>query len=168
MDHEHSRWKRWLQGESVTQQAEALRQIATHDGVQGLAVRCVELAGSHDDEVRLWAAEALETAVSPRAEEAAALARLLDRSDDGEIVYWAATLLGRLGPAAAETTPALDACLRWSLYLPARERAAWALSRIGPKAAAAVPTLRQVADDAPPRLRRLVLQALDSIGGVAA
>ena len=168
MDAELNRWSECLRSDSLVQQTEVLRQIAARSGVRGFAVRCVELAGSHDDEVRLWAAEALEAGVCPQPDEVGELAHLLATSADGEVAYWAAMLLGRLGPTASDATPELEACLQRSLYLPARERAAWALSRIGPKAVAAMPTLSHVAAGGPPRLRRLALQALDSIRGVAA
>lgn len=168
MGYDLARWEAGLRHDSVTRQIETLREVATRKDVRGIAVRCVELAGSHDDEVRLTAADALETSVQPLADEVDPLARLLDTADDGEIAYWAATMLGRLGPLASAATPELERCLRESLYLPARERAAWAISRIGPRAAAAMPTLCDVASGSPPRLQRLALQAIDSVRGAAA
>ncbi len=168
MENDVARWDADLHHDSVTRQTETLREVAARKNVRGIAVRCVELAGSHDDEVRLTAADALETSVLPLADEIAPLAMLLDNADDGEVAYWAATMLGRLGPVASAATPELERCLRESLYLPARERAAWAISRIGPKAAAAMPTLCDVASGSPPRLQRLALQAIDSVRGAAA
>ena len=145
------------------QQTRALQQIASDRPPHVDTARCVWLAGSSNDEVRMWAAEALESSVTPRAEEVASLVDLLTTASDGEHVYWAATMLGRLGRAAASAVDALDRCLRDSLYLPGRERAAWALRQIGTPAASAVPTLQRVAISGPPRLQRLATQACDSI-----
>lgn len=150
------------------QQVRVLRNLIGGEPVEGLATRCVQLAGAHNDEVRMWAAEVLESSVKPAVSDVQPLAQLLANADDGEIAYWASTMLGRLGPEASAAATELEACVRESLYLPARERAAWAISRIGPAAAAATPTLREIASDAPPRLRRLAMEALDSVRGSAA
>jgi len=168
MDAQTKQWSAWLNSDSPQRQTDALRQISGGDAVFGVAVRCVELAGCRSDEVRMWAAEALETSVKPQPSDAKPLAGLLAGGGDGEICYWAATLLGRLGPSASCAALELEACVDRSPYLPARERAAWALSRIGPAAAMAAATLRRVAADGPPRLRRLATQALESIRGIAA
>ena len=167
-DEQCRRWVEALSDDSPIRQAETLRRIASQDTVSGVSAICVRLAGSRDDDVRLWAAEALERSVRPGVDEAAELASLLRQPTDGETAYWAATLLGRLGPAAAVAADALENCLRRSDCLAAREQAAWALSRIGPEAAKAVPSLDLIAEDAPPRLRRLAMQALDAIRGAAA
>lgn len=167
-DEQCRRWVEALSGDSPIRQAETLRRIASQDAVSGVSAVCVRLAGSRDDDVRLWAAEALERSVRPRVTEVSELASLVRQPADGETAYWAATLLGRLGPDAAGAADALENCLRSSDCLAAREQAAWALSRIGPEAAQAVPSLNLVAGDAPPRLRRLAMQALDAIRGAAA
>ena len=157
-------WAAKLAGESVPDQVDALRQISGQDSVIGLSVPVVSLAGSSNDEIRMWSAEALESSIQPDASEVLALMQLLRQADDGEICYWAATMLGRLGPEAAVAADALEQCLRESMYLPARERATWALSQIGPAAAVALDALNEAAATAPPRLQRLATETLEAIG----
>ena len=156
-------WLAHLWSDVPQHQADALQRIANGTPACVDTARCVWLAGSSNDEVRMWAAEALESAVVPRADEVAALMDLLIAASDGERVYWAATMLGRLEARAASAVGALAQCVRDSPYLAARERAAWALRRIGAAAASAIPTLQQVAASAPPRLQRLAVQACESI-----
>jgi hypothetical protein len=141
----------------------ALRQISAKEAVSGLTALIVQLAASRDDEIRMWAAEALESAVQPDASEVGSLTTLLEQAEDVETCYWAATMLGRLGGDATPATKALEACLRESMYLPARERATWALCQIGPAAAIATAALNEAARNAPPRLRRLARHALEVI-----
>ena len=163
----HDNWNELLADDSDDQVAETLRRMAGCQDVQGVTAAVVQLSGSRGDDVRMWAAEALETAVQPSAEEVVSLATILRQAEDGEICYWAATMLGRLGPSAAPAVEALAGCLRKSLYLPAREQAAWALYRIGPHASAAAATLQATAKAAPPRLHRMVTEALRAIGEAA-
>lgn len=150
---------------------DVLSQIATAGNVTGITVAVVRLSGSSNDEVRRWAAESLESSIIPAVGEVDELAELLYAGHDGEVCYWAATMLGRLGsdvgPRARAAVNALETCLSDSLYLPARERSAWALSQIGPPAASAATTLRRTAEDAPPRLKKLVTKALRVIGEAA-
>lgn len=163
----NKQWSEQLKSDSVEDQLQALRQISSHDQVAGLAVPVVGLSGSSNDEVRMWAAEALESSVRPEASEVLMLIQQLDAGPDGEICYWAATMLGRLGTEAAMAADALDRCLRESMYLPARERATWALSQIGFRARVAVPSLREAAESAPPRLRQLAGEALRAISDLS-
>ena len=163
-----------LESDSFDQQVTALREIARSSNVQGSTIRAVELAGSADDEVRMWAAEALESSIQPTSHEASGLIERLQHSADGEVCYWTATMLGRLGseistmPETAESAvSALASCLSDSLYLPARERAAWALRQLGPVSKLALPTLRQVAMKAPPRLQRLTNETLKALDAAA-
>lgn len=140
----------------------------------GVALRLVELTGSSNDQVRMYAADALESGVSLASEDVDGVASRLHQDNDGEVSYWAATLLGRqastggLGSHLELVVERLQRCVVDSPYLPARERATWALGRIGPSAAAAMPDLRSIAADGPPRLRRLAMEALEAIRGVAA
>jgi len=157
-------WAAALAGGDAEAQANALRQISSCDSVIGLTVPIVELAGSDDDEVRMWAAEAMEIAVRPAPHETTPLVRLLTESHDGEVCYWAATMLGRLGVPAAAAVDALKACLLGGDYLAARERCIWALSQIGPAAMTALPSLARIGDDDQyPRLQRLALKAIQRI-----
>lgn len=147
----------------------AAESLATcEESLTPWAVVLVEAAGDLDDDVRAWAADALETLGSPRLTDLPALVRLLSDSPDGEIAYWAATLLGRLGPAAFPATEVLSHTVQHSPYLPVRERAVWALGRIGPRARSASIALREASAKGPPRLRRLATAALESLRGMAA
>ena len=132
--------------------------------MRGLAEQVVPLAGSRDDTVRVWAAQALESAVEPLPDDVPALMSCLQDDSDGEYSYWAATLLGRLGTGAVAATQSLCDCLQDSLCLPARERAAWALMEIGPDAAAAIPVLENVSKRGPARLRKIAVAALERVG----
>ncbi|KAA1262525.1 hypothetical protein LF1_50900 [Rubripirellula obstinata] len=146
---------------------ETLQQVSNSDSVTGMTVRIVELAGNSNDEIRMWAAEALERAIQPSADEISSLIKVLEENEEGEVRYWAATMLGRLGGAAAQAGQALSDCLDKSLHLPARERSAWALCQIGEAAAVAKDSLSKAAEDAPPRLKRLATEALKRIGEAA-
>jgi hypothetical protein len=146
---------------------DALRQISNRDHVTGFTLRIVALAGNSNDEIRMWAAEALERAIEPSEDEIASLIHVLELAGDGEVCYWAATMLGRIGAAAASAGPALSDCLEQSLYLPARERSAWALCQMGDAAIVARDSLSKAAQNAPPRLKRLANEALKRIGEAA-
>lgn len=134
-------------------------------------VELVKAAGDRDDDTRMWAAEALETAGPPNIDQLPALIGCLrtdPRIRDGETAYWAAKLLGRLGPAAAPAAETLAQTLADSPFLAVREQAATALGRMGAHAATATAVLVAASQDGPPRLKRLALAALDAIRGMAA
>ena len=57
-DHGIEIWAAGLRSASPERQAETLRRIAAEESVGGVAARTVELAGSRDEDVRMWAAEA--------------------------------------------------------------------------------------------------------------
>jgi HEAT repeat protein len=164
----HTHLSEALASPSVEQCVKTLQGIASSGHAEGLSAQIVSLAGSSDDDVRTWAADALESSVVVHRDEVPALIQLLAETSDSEVSYWAATLLGRLGRDAAAAVPCLENCLSRSMYLPARERAAWALCRIGAAAAPAMPSLRSAAIDGPPRLKRLAIEALEAIRGAAA
>jgi hypothetical protein len=155
-----ARWAEHLRSDSIEDRVSALRQISSRDSVRGLTIDIVVLSGSDDDDVRMWASEALESAVQPDPSELLRLIHLLESTRDSEICYWAATMLGRLGREAAASARVLDRCVRKSMYLPARERAVWALSQIGPAAEIAIPTLTEAAQTGPARLQRLATETL--------
>lgn len=158
-----AQWSAMLDSGTPEQQADALRQMSGDCDVTGLTLAIVPMAGSRDDDVRMWASEVLESSIKPTEDEVTDLIRLMDENDDGEVCYWAATMLGRLGEASVAAVPALASCMSESMYLPARERAAWALAQIGAQAADAISTLKQVSETAPPRLQRLANEAIARI-----
>ena len=150
------RWKAQLTSGDVASQIEALRQISSHEKVLGLAIQVVTLAGDPNDDVRMWAAEAMESAIQPEPAEVSSFIGMMDQSPDGEVCYWATTMLGRLGIAATAAVEALESCLLYSDYLAARERAVWSLSQIGSQATTALPSLKKIATQSDhPRLKRL-------------
>ncbi len=94
-------WADALAGDSPAAQVDALRQIAGQESATGLTLAIIRLSsGSSDEDVRMWSAEALETAVEPTTSEIVPLIELLQSAEDGELGYWAATMLGRLGTDA--------------------------------------------------------------------
>ncbi|TWU51112.1 hypothetical protein [Rubripirellula reticaptiva] len=163
-------WSEKLAAETKDQ-GSILRQMAESADIRGCTAAVIKLANSQNVEVRKWATAALESSITPTPDEVEAISDLLACIDEGETCYWAATMLGRLGPNVGPRTKlavdSLEICLGDSMYLPARERSAWALSQIGPSAASAAITLRRTAEDAPPRLQRLVEEALEMIGEAA-
>lgn len=167
-------WTSQLEGQSIDQQIAALQAIAQTRGAEGFTIAVVRLTSSPNDEVRSWAAEALEVGVKPTLDEAESLIAELRKAEDGERCYWAATLLGRLGDElasrhdiAGDAVLALEGCLRDSRYLPARERAARGLCQLGAASKSALPTLRRLAVEAPPRLQRLSSEAAKAIDAAA-
>ncbi|MGI9474740.1 MAG: HEAT repeat domain-containing protein [Rubripirellula sp.] len=150
---------------SPDEQIDVLRQLARQEDVCGITVPVVALAGSSDDEVRMWASEALESVVQPQTSEIPALIAQVEDPDDGEVCYWAATMLGRLGAESASAVDALGRCLADSMYLPARERAVWALAQIGSDAVSATDALASAVANGPARLSRLASDALKAING---
>jgi HEAT repeat protein len=128
------------------------------------AVPLVRGCGDDDDQVREWAAAALEELRSPPAAARDELIALVT-AEHPLVAYWAVTLLGRLGAEAAAAVPALTECLGPRSDPAVAQRAAWALGRIGPAAAAAVTPLRAAAGRGDPRLERLATEALAAIQG---
>ncbi|MFG0260982.1 MAG: HEAT repeat domain-containing protein [Novipirellula sp. JB048] len=159
-----SDWLIGLASERVDDKLATLQTLSHQEAVSGITVACIELVDDAEEEVRMWASEALQRAVQPDRGEVDALAELLRQPNAGEIAYWAATMLGRLQSDAVEGVGALQDCLLHSSYLPARERAAWALAQIGPPAASAIGSLEAVSAEAPPRLKRLACEAIQAIG----
>lgn len=160
---ERDRWQEQLSESNPSQCVQALRQISSHENVHGLTADVVRLAGSHDDAIRMWAADALESSIRPEPQELLMLIQLLDSCEDSESTYWAATMIGRLGVQAGAAAEALGGCLKRSDYLPARERIVWALSQLGPEASIAVPALKEAIDDGSPRLQQLAQEAIARI-----
>jgi HEAT repeat protein len=128
------------------------------------AVPLVSGCGDEDDQVREWAAAALEGLGPPPATTRDELASLVTAGHP-LVAYWAVTLLGRLGADAAPAVPALIECLGPQSDPAVAQRAAWALGRIGPAASAAVTRLGEAAGRGDPRLERLATEALAAIGG---
>jgi HEAT repeat protein len=120
-------------------------------------------ACAEKEEIRNWAAAALEELGPPRCADVGSLASLLG-DPDGDVAYWAATLLGRLEGQAASAVPALAAAVASRSGVGVRQRAVWALGRIGPPAVDALEALVQAAADENPRLARLARRAIDRIG----
>jgi HEAT repeat protein len=144
------------------QAAEQLAQLGSD--AQPAAVALVRATGDDGEEVRQWAASALEEMGPPSVSDLNQLAALIeDHSSD--VGYWATTLLGRLKAEAAPAVNALARAVGGQQAIAVPQRAAWPLGEIGPAAVAALPTLKQVASDPDPRLARLAQQAISQIAG---
>ena len=78
-----SEWGSALASDREETQVSALRQISNCESVTGLAPTVVSLSGCANDEVRMWAAEAMETAVQPEPTDIRALIELMAASPDG-------------------------------------------------------------------------------------
>jgi HEAT repeat protein len=152
-----------LNSDRVDMRRRAAEGLCRHPQPQGAAVSLVRACGDPDDQVRQWAAAALEELGPPSVGDVSALSALLAGPCD-DAAYWAATLVGRLGSTAAAAVPQLVQLLESPRAIASRQRAAWALGKIGRPAAAAVDALRQVAGGENPRLARLAQQAMEQIG----
>lgn len=104
---------------SANEISAALQALSSQSSVSGVSRRCLELLGHDSSDVRLWASEALESAVQPAPDEAASLIELLDQliqrqasvakaagadlesSELADQLYWTATMIGRMGVAVA-------------------------------------------------------------------
>lgn len=127
------------------------------------ALALARACADEDDQVREWAAAALEDLGPPPAGSIPELGDLVGSSHP-LVAYWAATLLGRSGQNAATATTALAACLASASDPAVAQRAAWALGKIGPAAATGRDALEKAALSADPRLARLAREALQAIG----
>jgi len=127
------------------------------------ALPLVRASAAEAEEIRQWAAAALEELGPPPASDLDALASLL-AGENADVGYWAATLLGRLEHQGAPAVPALAAAVSGTPDLRVRQRAAWALGKMGPVAVTALGVLRQAAAEDNPRLARLAQRAIDRIG----
>ena len=159
---------RRLTAADAADRAEAAELLARAGAAAAaVVVPLVTACGDEDDQVREWAAAALEELGPPPVGAIAALEGLVPAADP-LVAYWATTLLGRTGQDAASATTVLVTALESAPDPAVRERAAWALGRIGPAAAAARGTLERVAAAAASRgeqrLARLAQDAAAAIG----
>jgi HEAT repeat protein len=145
-----------------TQVAEEISRLGPE--AAPVAVALVKAAGDDAEEVREYAAAALEEMGPPAIGDIEPLAALLSDSA-ADVGYWAATLLGRLEANAAPAVPLLAAAVTGSTDMSVRQRAAWALGQIGPPAGPALDALKQAAASDDPRLVRLVQRAIEQISG---
>ena len=146
---------------SAADRLEAPRQLArAGESARGAAVPLVRAMGDEEEEVREWAASALEEMGPPSHDDVPALGELLSSKTASDVRYWAATLLGRAQDARA-VEPLIQALSSDDLAV--RERAAWALGRIGPAARAAIEPLRAAASSDQARLARVASRALEQV-----
>lgn len=153
-----------LRGDTAERSAAASQLATMGPDAAPAAAALVDACG--DDALRDMCVGALEELGPPAPDQLPRLGELAT-SLDPDTAYWAATLLGRAGDEAGAFASGLakvvaDGAAPWS----ARERAAWALGKIGPAASEALPALRAVAASSPPpRLARMVAEAIQSVGG---
>ncbi len=153
-----------LNSKEVGPRRAAAEGLSRHTEASAAAVSLVRACGDPDEQVRQWATAALEEMGAPSAEDASALAELLEESS-ADTAYWAATLLGRLGEQAAGAVAELARTVENDNEIAVRQRAAWALGKIGRPAAGAADALRHAATANDPRLARLAKQSLETILG---
>jgi len=136
-----------LESTSDAEVLAALQDIASRENVEGVALPCVELLTSDNEEIRGWASEALTNSVWATESDVPELMRRLDEIANAtptptnafvaDQLYWISTLLGRIGPPAAACTDLLTQLAEGSTdttndpWSSARQRANWALNRIG-------------------------------------
>ena len=157
-------WIEQLSDADVGQRAAAAERLCREGAAAAAAaVPLVQACADADDQVREWAAAALEDLGPPPDESIPQLVELATSSHP-LVAYWAVTLLGRSGQKAATATAVLAGCLNSDCDPSVAQRAAWALGKIGPAAAAAREELEKAAAAADPRLARLAREALDGIG----
>ncbi|TWT55132.1 hypothetical protein Pla22_27860 [Rubripirellula amarantea] len=164
-------WASILASASPEDCVETLQQISRLENVTGLTAAVVDLAGHDDEEVRMWAGEALERAIVPQVSEIEDLKHLLEDHMGNfrrhEISSWSATMLGRLGSDASSAATSLQQCLDESPSLIVRQRSAWALAQMGAAARVAKDSLERATHDSSPKLQRLAKEALRMIGDAA-
>lgn len=154
-----------LQAAAAAIRSDAAEQLCrAGTAARAAAVDLVRACGDDDEQVREWAAAALEELGPPTADALPALLPFLDGAEPLS-AYWAATLLGRSGEAAATAVPHLANSLGTADDIAVRQRIAWALGKIGPAAAAGRGALERAATDPDQRLARLAADALAAIGG---
>jgi HEAT repeat protein len=146
----------------VSRRRQAAERLA-HLGAEarGAAVPLSRACDDEDEEVRQWAAEALEGLGPPDIADGPALAEIACDLRRRDAAYWAATLLGRLGKRGAFAGDSLAKALCEHPTLAVRERAAWALGQVGPSGQQARSALEQASQDVKNiRLSRLAQEAL--------
>lgn len=152
-----------LSASDAAARAEAAEQLAQlGSDARPAALALLIACGDETEEVRQWAAEALEGMGPP---EVADLERLISlvEARSADVGYWAVTLLGRLKGDAAPAVDALATVVAERGDLTVRHRAAWALGEIGPPAAKVLPALQKAGADPDPRLSRLAQEAIEHI-----
>jgi len=162
-----------LSGGAQDQKLEAITRIGLMGPAASLAVPTLaEQLKDEQRQIRLAAVSALGRIGPTVLETVTPLIQALDDSDT-QVRGTATMTLGRYGAAARDAVPALVNVLRYGgpIYgagldsAPVRRAAAQALGQIGPAASAAVPALNLALQDPDFELRRLVLEALNKIGG---
>ncbi len=93
------------------------------------AVALVGAVADNSDEVRQWAAEALENLGPPAAVQLPDLLQYA-RSENDDQAYWAATLIGRVGTRSHSARAALSELAANHRSASVRQRAQWALKSI--------------------------------------
>ncbi|MCM2372584.1 hypothetical protein [Aporhodopirellula aestuarii] len=140
-------WKKQLdQAKRPSELLPILQDLASQEDVSGIARKCLELLAHEDSEIRIWAAEALESSALP------------DASETEELTQWLEHLLAQQANAAkkpfawpgtpaaeaAKASPKPDEELAASLLADQLYWTATMLGRIGADAASADPALARL------------------------
>ncbi len=162
MNSDLTEWQHGLTNPNCDVRREAARQLAMcGPEARDSAVALARASGDDDEEVREWAAGALEELGPPNPQDIPDLVGLLSEPA-ADTVYWAVTLLGRLQQQAADAAPELIDALPHKNEPAVRQRIVWALGQLGnPVAATTLQKLASQAKDV--RLARLANAALQNL-----
>jgi len=145
----------WPQRLSATSDTEdllsSLGELSSQENVPGVARVCLELLAHEDSEVRVWAAEALESSAAPGAEETEGLAGWLEKLLDQQsaamkkpFAWPSSEKTPEKPPTDKKTSADVDAAMADSLLADQLYWTATMLGRIGIGAAAADPMLARL------------------------
>ncbi|MBB3204504.1 uncharacterized protein (UPF0147 family) [Rhodopirellula rubra] len=138
-------WTRQLDEATGTNQLlPILQDLASQEDVRGIARRCLELLAHKESEIRVWAAEALESAARPDAVETEELTQWLAGLLDQQAAVTKKPFVwpGAEKPAEPAKKPEDDLAI--SLLADQLYWTATMLGRIGPDAASAVSVLARL------------------------
>jgi hypothetical protein len=139
----------WKQQLTLTTKAseliELLQEIAAQENISGVTRQCLELLAHDDSEVRVWAAEALESAAQPGAAETQPLTEWLEKLIEQQAT---AARKAFVWPSASQPTQAKqnkpNEQLATSLLADQLYWTATMIGRIGAEAATADPILARL------------------------
>lgn len=145
--------KQQLTAASTTSELlDVLQEIASQEDVSGVTRRCLELLAHDDSQVRVWAAEALESAAQPAVDETPSLTQWLEKLIDQQAASARKAFVWPSASQPAEVQqPKPDEDLSTSLLADQLYWTATMIGRIGAGAATAdslLARLEQLSDNA--------------------
>ncbi len=139
-------WKQQLATATTTSELlDVLQEIASQEIVSGVTRQCLELLAHDDSEVRVWAAEALESAAQPAATETQPLIEWLEKLIEQQAT---AARKAFVWPSASQSEPSTKSKpgedLAMSLLADQLYWTATMIGRIGAEAVTADPMLARL------------------------